>query len=82
MSTTVRGSWQKTGFGFIQRDDTYYLWVDEPKPAHLLFSEVWNIDYPESGLSARRWQHKWDWLNESIFRVEFRDLAQPTASHE
>jgi hypothetical protein len=29
--TTVPGFRQKTGFGFIQRDDTYYFWVDESK---------------------------------------------------
>jgi hypothetical protein len=28
-STTVQSFWQKAGFGFIQRDETYYIWVDE-----------------------------------------------------
>jgi hypothetical protein len=43
---------------------------------------VWNIGYPESGLSARRWQQKWGWLKEIIFRVEFHDLAQSAASQK
>jgi hypothetical protein len=82
-STTVRSSWQKTGFGFGSRDETYYRRVDEPKiRSSATFSEVWNIDYPEGGLPARRWQQKQGRLNETIFRVEFHDLAHPAASQE
>jgi hypothetical protein len=82
-NTIVRSSWQKNGFGFIQRDDTFCLWIDESKIcSSATFSEMWNTDYSESGLSGRQWQQKWEWLNETIFRVEFHDLAHPAASQE
>jgi hypothetical protein len=73
-STTVRASWQKAGFGFVRRDGTYYLWVDEAKiRGSPEFSEIWNIDYPEEALPMRRRQQKWGWLNEATFRVEFHE---------
>jgi hypothetical protein len=43
---------------------------------------VCNLDHPESGFSARRWQQKLELLNETIFQLEFHDLAHPTASQE
>jgi hypothetical protein len=52
-STSARGSWQNTGPEFIQRDNIYYLSVDESKIRQsATFSEVRNIGYPESELSA------------------------------
>jgi hypothetical protein len=30
-SATIRGRWEKAGFGFIKRNDTYDLWVNEDK---------------------------------------------------
>jgi hypothetical protein len=57
--TTVRGSWEKAGFGFEERDGTYYLWVDEAKIRRIReFSEVLNINHPETAISPRRRQQK------------------------
>jgi hypothetical protein len=64
-------------------DDTDCFWVDESKiRSSANFSEMWNINYLESGLSGRQWQQKRGWLNETVFRMEFHDLAHPTASQE
>jgi hypothetical protein len=41
-STTIRGSWERVGFWFIKRNDTYYLWVNEDKiRGSREFQEVW-----------------------------------------
>jgi hypothetical protein len=73
-STTVRSSWEKAGFGFVKRDGTYYLWVDEGKIRRCPeFCEVWQIDYPEARLSQRRRQQNWVFLNRTLFQVEVTD---------
>jgi hypothetical protein len=45
----------KAGFGFIRRNDTYYLWANEDKIRRKPgFQEVWQLDYPEARLSQQR----------------------------
>ena len=52
-STTIRSSWEKTGFEFHQRDRALYLWVNEQKIRNSdECVEVWRIDYPEANRSA------------------------------
>jgi hypothetical protein len=38
---------EKTGFGFVRRNDTYYVWINEntirKSPE---FQEVWQLDDP------------------------------------
>jgi hypothetical protein len=90
LSSLRTGNYERHCSGFpakdgirIHPDGRDYLWVDESKiRSSATFSEVWNIDDPENGRSARRWHQKWGRLNETIFRVEFHDLTHPEAFQE
>lgn len=71
-SMTIRGSWEKAGFIYQKRDQTFYLVIDEGRIRTAPdFQEIWNRDYPIGSLSARRRNQKWGWLNQEFFRVEF-----------
>lgn len=71
-STTIRASFQHTGFDYVQRDGVWYLTVDEQRlRAYPEFHEVWEIDYPEESLSQRRRAQVWGWLNKSHFPRDF-----------
>jgi hypothetical protein len=72
-SLTVRSSWEKTGFGFEQRDGTWYLYVNETKVRSFpKFAEVWALNNPEESLSVRKRQQVWGWINQQFFRVKYR----------
>jgi hypothetical protein len=61
---TVRASWAKAGFEYCKRDDRYYLLVNDEKIREMSeFSEVWCINFPIEGLSARRRAQKWGFVN-------------------
>jgi hypothetical protein len=52
-STTIRSSWEKTGFEFHQRDRALYLSVNEQKIRNSdECVEVWRIDYPKANRAA------------------------------
>jgi hypothetical protein len=61
ISTTVRASWKKAGFEYCKLDDTFQLLVnngmirDSPE-----FTEIWRMNFPLEGLSARRRVQKGD----------------------
>jgi hypothetical protein len=83
ISSTVRGSWEKTGLGVTRRNGTHYLCVDEPKIRGIReFAEVWDIDYSETGRSARRRQRRWGWLNEEMFQLEYVSMDDREAHRE
>jgi hypothetical protein len=72
-SLTVRSSWEKTGFGFGQRDGTWYLDINETKiHASPEFAEVWALNNPEESLSVRKRQQVWGQINQQFFRVKYR----------
>jgi hypothetical protein len=72
-SLTVRSSWEKTGFGFEQRDGAWYLYVNETKTrTSPEFAEVWALNNPEESLSVRKRQQVWEWINQQIVRVKYR----------
>jgi hypothetical protein len=57
---TIRASWEKTGFGYVQKERTYYLFVNEGEVRAIPeFAEVQQTNYNPSQLSARKRQHKW-----------------------
>jgi hypothetical protein len=73
-SMTIRGSWEKAGFSYQRRDQTSYLAIDEGRIRTAPdFREIWERDFPIDSLSARRRNHKWGWLNQEFFRVEYLD---------
>lgn len=77
-SFTIRGSWEKTGFGYVKRDQTFYLYVNEQKiRSSPDFAELWQLDYPELQLTERRRQQKWGWLNQQFFREEYNGNPIP-----
>jgi hypothetical protein len=67
-SLAVRSSWEKTGFGFEQRDGTWYIYVNETKiRTSPEFAEVCALNNPEESLSVRKCQHAWGWINQQYF---------------
>jgi hypothetical protein len=59
-NTTIRALWEKIGFGYVQRDPTYFLSVHKGKIRPIPeFAEIWQINYSPAQLSGRRRQHKW-----------------------
>jgi hypothetical protein len=71
-SMTIRGSWEKAGFIYQRRDETFYLAVNEGRIRTAPdFREIWERDYPIGSLSARRRSHKWGWLNQEFFQIEY-----------
>jgi hypothetical protein len=76
-STIIRASWEKTGFGYIQRGRTSYHSLDKGKiDAIVAFASVWRINYGHPQLSARRRQHKSGWINKNHIRVESWQLSR------
>jgi hypothetical protein len=67
-STTVRGSWMRTGFQYEETADTRYLTVNEAairsSPG---FQEICQFDSVLDRLSARRRSQKWGWINQHLF---------------
>jgi hypothetical protein len=83
INSTVLGSWEKTGFDFTRSDGTYYLCMDEPKIGRIReFAEVWDIDYSQTALSARRGQQRWGSLNEEMFQLEYVSMDDREAHRE
>jgi hypothetical protein len=72
-SLAVRISWEKTGFGFEQRDGTWYLYTNETKiRTSPEFAEVWALNNPEESLSVRKRQQVWGWISQQFFRVKYQ----------
>jgi hypothetical protein len=70
-STTVRASWAKTGFEYCKREETHYLLVNDGKVREMPeFSEVWRINFPVEGLSARRRAHTCGFVNRPFSRED------------
>jgi hypothetical protein len=68
-SSTIRGCCQYAGFTY-QRDEhgMHTLGFDEAKARSLPgFREVWDINFPIEGLSARRQSSRWGYLNPERF---------------
>jgi hypothetical protein len=64
-SLTLRSSWEKTCFGFEQRDGTWYIYVNETKiRTSPEFAEVWALNNPEESLSVRKRPQVWGWINQ------------------
>jgi hypothetical protein len=54
-STTVRTSWKKAGFEYCKLDDTFQLLVNDGKIRDLPeVAQIWRMNFPLEGLSARR----------------------------
>jgi hypothetical protein len=54
-STMGRASWKKAGFEYCKLDDTFPLLVNDGKVLDLQeFAEIWHLNFPLEGLSARR----------------------------
>jgi hypothetical protein len=67
-STTIRASWQRTGFEYEKRNGATYLIVDEARIRQSPgFQEIWLFDYHPARLSSRRQSQKWGWINEHLF---------------
>jgi hypothetical protein len=68
-STTIRAAWTQAGFEYENRNLTTYLNINEQKIRDSPdFREIWNFDYHEPQLSARRQSQRWGWINEHMFR--------------
>jgi hypothetical protein len=68
-STTVRISWNRTGFGFERRDCTTYLAINETKIRQSPgFREIWEFDTYAARLTDRRLSQNWGWISKHLFR--------------
>jgi hypothetical protein len=60
---TIKVSWEKAGFVFVRRNDTYYLWVNEDKIRRSSeFQEVWQR-LSRGAVVSTKTIEKWGWLN-------------------
>jgi hypothetical protein len=76
-SVTIRTAWSYAGFEYENRDMTIDLSANKQKiwmsPD---FREVWELDYHENQLSARRHPHEWGWIDEHLFRRTERTIPE------
>lgn len=72
-STTIRSSFSRAGFEYYQKNGKNYLRLNRQKIENSKnFKEVWDINYPEEKLSARRRNSKRGWINQQYFPKKFQ----------
>jgi hypothetical protein len=70
-STTVKTSWKKAGFEYCKLDDTFQLLIndgeiwDSPE-----FAQIWRMNFPLEGLSARGRIQKLGFVNSQFLRED------------
>jgi branched-subunit amino acid aminotransferase/4-amino-4-deoxychorismate lyase len=68
-STTIRGSWLKTGFDYETRKVTTYRIVNEIRIRQGdAFREVWLFDYHPARISKSAASQRLEWINDHLFR--------------
>lgn len=73
-STTVRSSFERAGFDYYKKGDLNYLKLNKQKIENSSgFRELWEIDFQEENLSARRRNQRRGWINEQYFPPEFKN---------
>jgi hypothetical protein len=76
-STTVRDSWKKSGFEDCKLDDTFQLLANDEKIQDLPeFAEIWPMNFPLEGLSARLRVQKWGFMNRQFFKGRYLKILR------
>ena len=73
-SSTVRSSFERAGFDYYKKGRLNYLKLNRQKIENSSgFRELWEIDFQEENLSARRRNQRRGWINEKYFPPEFKN---------
>lgn len=77
-SETVRAAWRRTGFDYIRSHRVWNLEMNSEKIQNFdEFKEIWERNYQESQMTARRQNQKWGWMNKEYFPKEFQKFVEP-----
>ena len=74
-STTIRSSFQHTGFDYYSVNDILYVNIKQNRQRIEKFDEfkeIFDLNYSVDDLSGRRKSQKWGWINKHFFSEEFQ----------
>ena len=72
-STTIRSSFQHTGFDYYSVNDVNYIKQNRQRIEKFdEFKEIFDLNYSVDDLSGRRKSQKWGWINKHFFSEEFQ----------